>query len=185
VRWAYGNLPTAGQPDAQGHGDPEDRQRPDRPGPRRRHARGPRRLKSLGMSSAPGLHACVILPLGPSLGSRGSKVLASFSFGLEGRPNCARRQPAVRFRRPSVESRRAVAGAGGSSTVSEANGRSIARRRSGMSRWVRAVGGAREGDTPVIVSLLVSASYDTLFHRWLMRASLGLRLPHPAGVLGK
>ena len=82
VRIARRNHPPADQPDSQGHRNPEDRQRPDRPGPRRRHARGPRRrLKSLGMSSAPGLHHRLNLPVG----SRGSKVLASFSFRLEGR----------------------------------------------------------------------------------------------------
>jgi hypothetical protein len=96
ARPAHRNHPPAGHPDSQGHRDPEDRQRPDRSGPRRRHARDPRRLKSLGMSSAPGPCHRLSVPLGPSLGSRGSKVLASFSFGLESRKSApaASRQPA-------------------------------------------------------------------------------------------
>ena len=88
VRHSHRDEPSRSLYHSQAHRRPEDGQRPDQSGPSVRHARDPRRqFKSFGMLSAPGLRDRLDLPLGRPHGTRGSKVLASFTISLERRSN--------------------------------------------------------------------------------------------------
>ncbi len=115
----------------QGHHRPEDGQHPDRSEPARRHARDPfRRSKSSGMLSAPGLRHRSERPASP----RGARPMRLESPGIVHDQSGAstgtpRRRPARRPRRRSQGGPRTVAGRRCSSNLSDATGRSIARRR--------------------------------------------------------